>query len=230
MNLRFREQSTETVRVFLLVENRLVREALARLFRKRPDLSVVGENYSTEPSDWLDVPSDVIILDDFSKAIQLGVHFCQNPSTVGTAAVVAIGMDDDIEKFFNAVRSGVSGYLLSDASAEDVVAAVRAAAHGGALCSPQLCLALFRSMARSARPELMRVNHETHPRLTIRQQQLVALVAKGLTNKEIASQLCVSEYTVKNHLRRIMKQMKAANRSMVAEVARNSGYVLAAAA
>ena len=132
-------------------------------------------------------------------------------------------MEPAAEQFLDAVRSGVAGYLLPDASASDVVAAVRAVSRGEAVCPPQLCSTLFRFVAQTAK-ELTLQNSTAKPDLTLRQQQLVTLVAKGLTNKEIASHLNLSEFTVRNHIHRILKQVDAGSRSEAVETIRAYGY------
>jgi len=216
----------DPTRVFLFIENRLVREALVRLFRKRSDLCVVGQGSSTEAIDVLDTQCDILVLDDLQVLSPLGARLFDGQEAKGSVGVVLIGMEEDEDQFLLAVRSGVSGYLLNDASASDVVTAVRAAARGEAVCPPRMCLALFRTMARLARETPVQIKKRPLPGLTIRQQQLVCLVAKGLTNKEIALRLNLSEFTIKNHIHRIMKQVEAGNRYEVVEAARASGYTL----
>jgi len=112
---------------------------------------------------------------------------------------------------------------LKDASSADVVAAVRAVFRGEAVCPPQLCHTLFRFVAQMAR-EMPIQSSASRPDLTLRQQQLVALVAKGLTNKEIAARLNLSEFTVRNHIHRILKQVDAGSRSEAVEAIRAYGY------
>ena len=214
----------DSTRVCLVIENRLVRETLVRLFRKRSDLCVVGEGCSTEAIDVLDSQFDILVVDDLQMLPPLGARLLDGQEAHGTVGVVLIGMEEDEEQFLLAVRSGVSGYLLNDASASDVVAAVRAAARGEAVCPPRLCLALFRAVARLARERPLQIKQRSLPGLTIRQQQLISLVAKGLTNKEIALRLNLSEFTIKNHIHRIMKQVEAVNRHEAVEAARASGY------
>ncbi len=117
------------------------------------------------------------------------------------------------------------GYLLKDASASDLVAAVRAVYRGEAVCPPQLCSTLFRFVAHMV--DEMPIEHSAaRPDLTLRQQQLIALVAKGLTNKEIASHLNLSEFTVRNHIHRILKQVDAGSRSEAVEAIRAHGYAI----
>ncbi len=134
-------------------------------------------------------------------------------------------MEPDEELFMAAVRSGVMGYLLKDASASDLVAAVRAVYRGEAVCPPQLCSSLFRFVAHMIE-EIPFKRSAPRPDLTMRQQQLMALVAKGLTNKEIASHLNLSEFTVRNHIHRVLKQLDAGSRSEAVETIRAYGYAM----
>jgi two-component system nitrate/nitrite response regulator NarL len=214
------------IRIFLLSENRLLREALGRLFRKRPDLLVVGQSGQGEatPRDVLDKHSDVLVADSYQPAWFPASVALQGGGQPAFKAVL-IGMESSEEQFLAAVRSGITGYLLQDASASDVVAAVRAVHRGEAVCPPQLCSSLFRFVANlveGRRVELPASRLD----LTLRQQQLVALVAKGFTNKEIASHLKLSEFTVRNHIHRILKQVEAGSRSEAVETIRAHGYLI----
>jgi two-component system NarL family response regulator len=212
------------IRAFLLIENRLLREALVRLFRKRSDLIVVDQTSPADetPLGVLETECDVLVGDSFLPG-RLPAIFAANNGGLKRFKTILIGMDPDEEQFLSAVRSGVMGYLLQDASASDVVDAVRAVFRGEAVCPPQLCSALFRSVAEMARKMTLR-NSTSRPDLTLRQQQLVTLVAKGLTNKEIASHLNLSEFTVRNHIHKILKQVDAGSRSEAVQTIRAYGY------
>jgi two-component system, NarL family, nitrate/nitrite response regulator NarL len=208
----------------MMMENRLLREALIRLFRKRSDLVIVGYNGDTDttPSHLLETQFDVLLIDSFQSAWPAAKTARETGGQTAYKAVL-IGMEPDEELFLAAVRSGVVGYLLKDASAADLVAAVRAVYRGEAVCPPQLCSTLFRFVAHMI--EETPVKHSVpRPDLTIRQQQLMALVAKGLTNKEIASHLNLSEFTVRNHIHRILKQVDAGSRSEAVQTIRAYGY------
>lgn len=213
-----------SIRVFLLLENRLLREALVRLFRKRSDLSVVGQgslaDEALHPS--LETNCDVLVGDCLLPAGALSILAADEGKTRG-CKILLVGMEPDEEQFLTAVRSGAVGYLLQDASASDAVSAVRAVHRGQAVCPPRLCSALFRVVAKTPR-ELTLQNSASKPDLTLRQQQLVTLVAKGLTNKEIASHLNLSEFTVRNHIHRILKQVDAESRSEAVETIRAHGF------
>ena len=218
----------EVIRVFLLIENRLLREALVRLFRKRSDLVLVGESGRADltPEDIIASKCEVLVIASFQTNWRtLGVTL-EKIGQLGLK-VVLTGMDADENQFMNSVRAGVSGYLLKDASASDVVSSVRAVFRGEAVCPPQLCHTLFRFVAQMAR-EMLVQSTTTRPELTLRQQQLVGLVAKGLTNKEIAAHLNLSEFTVRNHIHRILRQVDAESRSEAVDVIRASGYPISA--
>lgn len=216
----------ETIRVFLLIENRLLREALVRVLRKRCDLTVAGQSGQADLNvqEVLDSNCDVLVVASFQTSWLPASITLDCIGQLGFK-VVLIGMDCEEEQFLAAVRAGVTGYLLKDASASDVLNAVRAVFRGEAVCPPQLCCTLFRLTAQMAK-DMPVPGPASRPELTLRQQQLVSLVAKGLTNKEIASLLNLSEFTVRNHIHRILKQVDAESRSEAVDVIRASGFVL----
>ena len=215
-----------SIRVFLMMENRLLREALIRLFRKRSDFVVVGHDGPSDATAFpmMETQFDVLLVDSFQTnwptakiARETGGHAAYK--------AILIGMEPVEELFMAAVRSGVMGYLLKDASASELVAAVRAVHRGEAVCPPELCSTLFRFVAHVIEESPVK-RSAPKPDLTMRQQQLMALVAKGLTNKEIASRLNLSEFTVRNHIHRVLKQLDAGSRSEAVEAIRAYGYAI----
>jgi DNA-binding NarL/FixJ family response regulator len=207
-----------------MMENRLLREALIRLFRKRSDLVVVGHDGPADATTCqvLDTQFDVLLVDSFQTTWPAAKTARETGGQAAYKAVL-IGMEPDEELFMAAVRSGVMGYLLKDASASELVAAVRAVYRGEAVCPAQLCSTLFHFVAHIIEETPVK-RSAPRPDLTIRQQQLMILVAKGLTNKEIASRLNLSEFTVRNHIHRILKQVDAGSRSEAVETIRAYGY------
>ena len=222
---RAKIDAARAVRIFLLVGNRLLRDTLLRLFRKPPDVSIVGQGSpaATLPADLERSDCDVILTDTIASTPALRAEDTQ-PRGILRAEILLVGMEDDEDQFLSAIRAGTSGYLLKEASAADVLSAVRSIARGEAVCPPKLCMSLFKWIADEAK-EASGHDSETRPSLTMRQQQLVSLVARGLTNKEIACELNLSEFTVKNHLHRIMKQVDAESRHEAVESARAHGYL-----
>jgi DNA-binding NarL/FixJ family response regulator len=141
---------------------------------------------------------------------------------------VLFGMDEDPQYFLKAVRLGVSAYLLKEASSVEIIAAVKAVAHGEAVCPPALCMTLFQLVQQQYQQRSGLRDPEAFEGLglTFRQRQLMALVAQGMTNKEIAASLNLSEFTVKNHIHRVMKHVDADSRHQAVDVIRAGGYPL----
>jgi DNA-binding NarL/FixJ family response regulator len=212
------------IRVFLIMENRLLRDALAHLLRRHADVEVSGKSGSGEitPEEVSKSGCDVALLDFLDPEWMSAVRK-QSQEKGRPIKTMVIGMDVESAPFLEAVRCGVTGFLLKDTSAADVTAAVRAVARGEASCPPQMCTLLFQAVA-----QMERNRQESKPTgkmgLTLRQRRLMKLVAKGLTNKEIAEELHLSEYTVKNHMSRILKQLDATNRSEAVETVRECGH------
>jgi DNA-binding NarL/FixJ family response regulator len=215
-------------RVFLVVENRLLREALAGILRKQSDLFVAGiDRYTASIQKQVAEANANILLVHHATAM------IASPSLISDALgnipelkIVLFGMEDNPDTFLQAVRAGVRGYLVDDASAEDILAALRRVAQGDAVCPPQMCLDLFQFVARAAEEGSLLVNQRVCAKLGLsrRQQQLASFLAKGLTNKEIAANLNLSEFTVKNHVHRIMRQLNVESRYEAVQTIFESGY------
>jgi DNA-binding NarL/FixJ family response regulator len=218
----------DQVSVYLVAENRLLREALLRLLQKRTDLAVAGDSDSPEAAarEIASNPCHVLLIDSLPLLCAMRLN-CQPPaqSQESGPRIVLFGMNEDRELFLKAVHAGVTAYLLKDASAADVIAAIRRVAQGEAVCPPRLCFALFQHVFRHSFNSRSTSVLEPKFNLTRRQQELVELLFQNLTNKEIAARLNLSEFTVKNHVRRIMRQLEATNRYEAVEMIRANSFV-----
>jgi DNA-binding NarL/FixJ family response regulator len=219
---------SENVQVFILAENRLLREALTRILSKKSDIRVVGAS-AFSPDVVAQISSagpDVLLSDSAAVALSDLRLISEVRAAIPGVKVVMIGMEADPETFLCAVRDGIVGFVLKDASAMEVAAAVRSVANHEAVCPPSLCMALFERVAsqnQNARPASFVIRHNLG--LTRREQQLVQMISHGLTNKEIASQLNLSEQTVKNHIHRMLRKLGAADRLGAVELCRMPGAV-----
>ncbi len=217
------------ISVFLLAENRLLREALAKILNKKTDITVVGSApLSSGVVLKITASSPQVLLFDPPHNTR-GECSIIPPlrKALPTLKVVMIGMDPDKELFLRAVRDGIAGYVLKDATAPEVADAVRSVAENQAVCPAGLCQALFEYVARQspAYPNLL-VKH--HMGLTRREQQLVEMIGRGLTNKEIAVTLGLSEQTIKNHIHRMLRKLGASDRLAAAEMCRTDNSLLPA--
>jgi len=203
-----------------------MRETLAKVLVKRGDFCVCGVSpFVPDIARCIgDAGTDVLILDSVTARLSDCSLVSEILGQFPDIKIVLIDMDNDPEVFLDCVRAGAVGYFLEDASAAEVLAGVQAIAQGRAICPPQLSLCLFRAFSRqwTALPNA-RIKLELG--LTRRQQQLIPLIAQGLTNKEIAAQLNLSEGTVKNHIHEILKRIGASDRLQVVDMTRLWGAI-----
>lgn len=203
-----------------MARNRLLRESLSRILRRSADIAVVGEclDCSNLPGMITRFEPDVVLMDSPKPCDSHLQIVASARSTNPNLQIIMVGMDDaDESMFLDAVRAGIAGYLLNDASAIDVIDAIRLAALGEAICPRRFCRTLFQYVAQSA-ASLPKATSRRDFGLTRRQLELVPMIARGLTNKEIASHLNLSEQTVKNHIHRMLHKVGAEHRLRIAEI------------
>jgi len=203
----------QNVSVCILSDNRLFRESLRRILTKRGDFEIafsrgVPEIGSEEPAD---CAADVVVLDSVEFLIRNGSLWKSRKESRDRVKILLVAMDEDERLFLRAVRAGALGFIPKDASALDVIAAVRCVARGEAVCPPRFCKFLFDFTAAQA-IELPNSCVKLQLGLTRREQQLVPMIGGGLTNKEIANQLNLSEQTIKNHVHHILHKIGVENR------------------
>jgi DNA-binding NarL/FixJ family response regulator len=209
--------------VFLLAHNRLLREALSRILSKKESFEVVGScAFTTDSLEEIVLASpDVLVIDSFSTNMAQLELVREVRDRLLDVKLVMIGMEGDGQLFLQAIREGAMGYVVKDASALEVVGAVRAVASGHAFCSPQLCAFLFRFAAQQN--QMPSFHARDRLGLTNREQQFVGLISQGLTNKEIANRLQLAEQTVRNHVHNILRKLGATHRLEVVDICRTEG-------
>jgi two-component system, NarL family, response regulator DevR len=210
--------------VFLLIQNRLLREALTAVLNGKGDIRVVGA--SAFSSDVLlqvkDAAPRVLVMELFASYLEFIREVLRGDANL---KVATIGMDADEFCFLQAVRAGASGYLLKDSSNSDLLAAVRTLANGHVFCPQEMCTSLFRYVTRQAN-QFPSYQIKMNLGLSNREQQLVRLIGRGLTNKEIAQELNLAEQTVRNHVHRTLRKVGADNRLAAVEACRQNGLAV----
>jgi|ERR1035438_1774675 two-component system response regulator NreC len=214
------------IRVYVAANNLLVREALARILTKR-GTEVVGLDspldfeaamLTRKKAQVLLLISQGSVRDDLTTIQQ--VH-----SAAPGVRILLIGAAREDGEFLQCVRAGISGYLSHDASAAEVLDGIHAVQAGHSVCPGELCTLLFRYFEQET-PELPCASPRQRLGLTRREQQIVPLIAKGFTNKEIANHFCLSEQTVKNHLYRMKHKVGAEDRLNIVQKFRTQGFLL----
>jgi DNA-binding NarL/FixJ family response regulator len=213
--------------VFLLAENRLLREALLRILSKKDDIRVVGAGaYSVDMFDQVvATQANVVVLDSIAPLLAEDGVIRKLHRLNSGARVVMVGMEPDEAVFLRVVQAGAVGYVLKDASAVEVSRTIRAVAAGEAVCPAALSVVLFQWVARH-KPAIPSLHIKNSLGLSRREQELAGLIQQGLTNKEMASRLNLSEQTVKNHVHRMLRKLGAPDRLAIVEACRNEGLSL----
>ena len=215
----------QTIAVYLLAENRLLLDVFARILSQKDDIMVVGTTAVSPDVLFrvIEANPDVILCDCLTNALSNDDLLIELRRHLPSAKILMFGMDCDPEKFLITIQHGVMGYVLKDASAIEVADAVRRVAAGEAVCPPTLCRTLFDQVASSGAWQ-PGIQVRKNLGLTRREQQLVQLVSEGLTNKEIATRLYLSEQTVKNHIQRMLRKVGASDRLEAVEKWRALGF------
>jgi NarL family two-component system response regulator LiaR len=200
-----------TVRVVIADDHRVVRDGLCYLLSQEPDVEVVGEAGDGQRA--VDVTAatrpDVLLLDLSMPGLDGHAVLAALRHTPHPPAVVVLTSAADDEHLVRAVQAGATSYLLKTAPAEDVIAAVRDAAVGTARLSPELLTRLTQALRRPPPPDPLRP-------LSPRERDVLGLIARGYSNKEIARDLSIGEQTVKTHVRGILGKLGLQDRVQAA--------------
>lgn len=200
------------IRLLLADDQVLFRQGLRTILESEPDFEVVGEaGDGLEAVELARARQPDVILMDIRMPRMDGVEATGRIREAGGAQIVILSTYDDDELVFEALRVGAAGYLLKDFPAEELVKAIRTVHHGGGVLIPP-------PIAAKVVAELRRSHGATAPRepLTAREEEVLGLVARGLSNREIAQTLHLSEGTVKNALSRIYAKLGARDRTQAA--------------
>ena len=222
-----RKTPAEKIRVFVAAENRLLREALARVLTKGGCVEIIATDSAApfHTDALLDARPDILLLTSRGSLPEDLSAIQQVRAAAPAVRILLIGMAKDEREFLQCVRAGISGYLLRDASAGEVLQGVQAVHAGEAVCPGALCSALFRYF-ESDTASLPCVSSRRRLGLSRRELQLIPLIAQGLTNKEIANHFSLSEQTVKNHLYRMKHKIGAEDRLEMVQLYRTQGFLV----
>jgi DNA-binding NarL/FixJ family response regulator len=216
------------IRVVIADDQTIVRAGFAALLGAQEDITVVGEAGDGREAVHLATlhRPDVVVMDirmPSMDGIEATRRILAQPGSENLRVLVLTTFDID-EYVYDALAAGASGFLLKDATADDLVAAVRVVARGDALLAPQVTGRLVREFTkqRRARPQAP----AALATLTARESEVLMLMAGGLSNSEIAARLVVSEHTVKTHVARVFTKLSLRDRAQAVMLAYESGLVI----
>ena len=214
------------LRLLLVDDQQLIREGLRTLLEMEKDLSIVGEaaDGAAAVQAFEKLSPDVVLMDVRMPRVD-GVEATRRiRASHPEARILVLTTFDEDELVFEAIRAGARGYLLKDVSGVDLAAAIRAIAHGEAALQPSVARKVMDAFARMAQPAQATTEHFVEP-LSGRERAVLSLLARGLSNKEIAAQLFLAEGTVKNHVSAILLKIDARDRTQAALKAREMGLL-----
>jgi DNA-binding NarL/FixJ family response regulator len=212
------------IKVVVVDDQEMVRAGFAALLDAQDGIEVVGlaANGADALTVCAEVEPDVVLMDvrmPVLDGVEATTRLLRTPTEARVVMLTTFDVDDYV---YAALRAGASGFLLKDATPAELVSAVRVVAAGESLLAPTVTSRLIAHFARQ--PELVGTP-PTLDALTPREREVLVLIARGLTNKEIAARLVVAEQTVKTHVGRILAKLDVRDRAQAVVAAYESGLV-----
>ena len=210
----------DKIRVYLADDHELVRRGLTALLSTESDLEIVGVGADGQEAVWqvAELKPDVILLDLQMPRVGGIEAITEIKASDPNARILVLTSFGDDEMVFSAIQAGALGYLLKDSSPQELVQAIKNVYAGLLFLDPEIALKVIREINKP-----LANRQPTQEPLTVRETEILRLVARGLTNNDIAEQLVVSERTVRTHLSNILAKLHLANRTQAALYALRQG-------
>jgi len=218
------------IRVHVFADNSLVQEQLLRAFDREQEFDAIRRDISEDggqrkfASSTLGVPTEILVMFSCAAVYEDLRRVRQARKKTPSLKVLLVGGSEKEGDFLQYVRGGVNGFRPAEASAGEIVAAVRTVCSGKVVCGNAQCEILFRYFEKESEA-VPSAAMRRDLGFTRREQQMVPLLTRGLTNKEIANHFSLSEQTVKNHLYRMKRKIGAGDRLEIVDVCRRRGFL-----
>jgi len=213
------------IRVLIADDHALFREGVHAILKSVPDIEIVGEVGTGQEA--LTVASDRkpdVILMDIQMPDLNGVEATQRIlKTQPDVGIIIVTMLEDDDSLFSAMRAGARGYVLKGADKAEMLRSIRAVADGEALFGSAIAARLLKFFHENPQKSKNESPPTAFTELTDREREILACIARGDTNTEIAEQLTISLKTVRNHVSNIFNKLQVTNRAQAAILARDAG-------
>lgn len=212
------------IKLLLVDDHAVVRSGLRMLLEARPDMEIVGEaETGLEALQQVQALQPDVVLMDIQMPDMNGIEATQRIKASGVpAAVLALTMHENDQYFFEMLKAGASGYVPKRAAPDELVTAIRTVSRGEVFLYPSLATRLVQSYLGQGETDEARPLPEE---LTPREQEVLVLIAEGLTNPEIAEKLVISVKTVDRHRENIMRKLNLHNRIDLVKYALKLGLI-----
>jgi DNA-binding NarL/FixJ family response regulator len=212
------------IRVLLIEDNRILRDGIASMVKKQPDMRIVAAVGNCENILLImgKLKPDMVLLDislRSQNSLQVVKLIKENFQGSKTIAMNLVPVQEDVFEF---VQAGVSGFILKDVSVAEFLKTIRSVYNGAQVLPSNLTGSLFSQIVENAINGFKPSAIVESVRMTKREQQVIELIADGLTNKEIAQKLHLSAYTVKSHVHNVLEKLSLHTRVQVAKYAHTS--------
>jgi len=222
---------TAPIRVLICEDQALIRAGYVTIFNAQPDLEVVGEAADgpagLEAAQRLE--PDVIVM-DIQMPLMDGIEVTKRlagADAANPAKILVVTTFNVDEYVYAALRAGASGFLLKDAHPDELINGVRTVARGESLLAPAVTRALIGRFAERIRPSADAPQRQALELLAPREREVLGLIARGLSNAEIAAELVLSTETVKTYVSRILTKLDLRDRVQAVVLAYRTGLVAA---
>jgi len=215
----------DKIRLVIAEDERLTREALARLLAREADIEVVAQASDGREALWhVERLVPDVLLTDINMPNMTGIELTQKvKQSAPSVGIVILTIYHDDANVFQAIKAGATGYVLKDSPPEDTIAAIRAIHRGDSLLHPSIAA---RVLSEFNRISIQRATDLTlFSELTDREIEVLKEVTTGKRNREIAETLFISEKTVKNHISNILFKLQCNDRTEAAMMAARQGLV-----
>ncbi|MFP3122600.1 response regulator transcription factor [Ectobacillus funiculus] len=212
----------EQIKIMVVDDHPFFREGLRLLLSSVPELYFIGEASSGDEAitKAIALKPDVILM-DLNIPILNGIEATRKIiEALPLTGIIALTMFDDDDSVFSVMKAGAKGYLLKGVGQEETIRAIRAVYNGEAIFSQSIAgrlMSYFSSIQEKG------TAHPPLPELTNREREILALIAKGLTNNELAAKLVLSPKTVRNHITNIFSKLQVADRAEAISRAKKAG-------